>query len=154
MKMFRPFARRRTSACRLSTVLFSLVVLLNSLVHSAADDLFTAMDTNHDHSISESEYTAALSKLLGGGSDGATASGGSGVAAITPSLGGDSPPAFSGGVNIRDKLKFDSASGNKDFFKGLFASFSAIIATEIGDKTFVSIGSFLCCFFCSKMYCT
>ena len=113
-------------------------MLLNSIVHiSGADDLFTAMDTNHDHSISETEYTAALSKLLGA-SDGATASGGSGVAAITPSLGGDSPPAFSGGVNIKDKFKFDSASGNKDFFKGLFASFSAIIATEIGDKTFVS----------------
>ena len=127
--------------CRLSTVLLVLVVLLNSLVHTTgADlDLFTAMDTNHDHSISESEYTAALSKLLGS-SDGASASGGSGVAPITPSLGGDSRPAFTGGVNIKDKLKFDSASGNKDFFKGLFASFSAIIATEIGDKTFVSRG--------------
>jgi putative Ca2+/H+ antiporter (TMEM165/GDT1 family) len=39
-------------------------------------------------------------------------------------------------ANDNDKAKFDNPKHAKDFLKGLFASFSAIIATEIGDKTF------------------
>ena len=134
---------------RLSGLISVLIVLLishgnNNLVHvRAADDLtmhqvFDAIDTNHDHSISESEYLNAVNKLAGLGGD-ASAGGGSAAAGISPgapSLGGDSRPALSSGINLKDKLKFDNPSSGKDFFKGLFASFSAIIATEIGDKTF------------------
>ena len=132
--------RRRTTfkvSYRLSTIFLLLIVLLNSVhLNNAADDLFTAMDTNHDHSISEAEYNIALSKLLN--TDNTDNTGGSAAAqqaAITPSLGGDSKPSFSGGTPLNDKLKFHD-SGTKAFFKGLFSSFSAIIATEIGDKTF------------------
>jgi len=126
---------RRTSSkvsCRLSTILLLLIILLNSVhLNNAADDLFTAMDTNHDHSISEAEYKIALSKLLNTDNSGGSAA----QQAVTPSLGGDSKPSFSGGTPLNDKLKFHD-NGTKAFFKGLFSSFSAIIATEIGDKTF------------------
>lgn len=91
------------------------------------------MDTNHDHSISEAEYKIALSKLLNIDNTGGSVA--QQQAAITPSLGGDSKPSFSGGTPLNDKLKFHD-NGTKAFFKGLFSSFSAIIATEIGDKTF------------------
>lgn len=46
------------------------------------------------------------------------------------------PHAANSGTSLQDKLKFHNPSSTSNFFKALFASFSAIMATEIGDKTF------------------
>ncbi|KAL9183172.1 hypothetical protein ACHAXT_004959 [Thalassiosira profunda] len=124
-------------------VLILLLVLSLGAVGANADSLFDAIDANHDHSISEAEYTAAVGKLLGAGGGGAAAGGASANNVGAPPLGLDSnpftyhhDPSASTGVSLHEKLKFHDPGSGKDFFKGLFASFSAIIATEIGDKTF------------------
>eukprot|EP00581_Thalassiosira_minuscula_P018941 CAMPEP_0183720426 /NCGR_PEP_ID=MMETSP0737-20130205/13037_1 /TAXON_ID=385413 /ORGANISM="Thalassiosira miniscula, Strain CCMP1093" /LENGTH=384 /DNA_ID=CAMNT_0025950285 /DNA_START=58 /DNA_END=1212 /DNA_ORIENTATION=+ len=131
-----------------------LAVIISALaasVATAASDVtfqqvFDAIDSNHDHSISESEYSSAVHKLAGVDNDGSTASaiGGSGVA--VPPLGLDSPSRANaaktgGGASgaskfVHDKLKFHNPDSTASFLKALFASFSAIMATEIGDKTF------------------
>lgn len=144
---------RRRATDRLPPLLLaslvSLLLLLSfSNLASAAggDDLtlrqvFDAIDSNHDHSISEAEYSDAVNKLAGGV---APAVGGGG----TPALGMDSNPfthqrknpdaaGSTEGISLNEKLKFSNPiADSKAFLKGLFASFSAIIATEIGDKTF------------------
>jgi uncharacterized membrane protein len=116
----------------------ALVFLISTIHHTTADisaqQLFDAVDSNHDHSISESELEEALSRLIDGS---ATASSGGGGA---PPLGLDSNPfAYQRKQSQSegsDGSKFDNPKKTKDFLKALFSSFSAIIATEIGDKTF------------------
>ena len=114
------------------------------MVHADGDltmqQVFNAMDANHDHSISEDEYSSAVNKLLGaagggGGTTSGAAAGATGVAGGSGGLGMDWHNGASG-TNIKDKFKFEHPGDAKDFFKALFASFSAIMATEIGDKTF------------------
>lgn len=136
--------RRRPSphnVGRISNFLLLISLAFAAVVgHAGADDftmgqVFNAIDSNHDHSISEAEYTSAVNKLLGSGSGAASGSTGGGSGA--PPLGLDSKPHFgSGGISLSDKLKFDNPASTTAFFKALFASFSAIMATEIGDKTF------------------
>mmetsp|Transcript_29950 Transcript_29950/g.63518 ORF Transcript_29950/g.63518 Transcript_29950/m.63518 type:complete len:387 (+) Transcript_29950:73-1233(+) len=130
--------RRRLSLLpirRLSILLIALALLtIHSIV--GADTLFNAVDSNHDHSISETEYTNAVNKLIG--ADGSTAAGGGAAASGgngAPSLGMDSNRG-SAGIPLNEKLKFDNPASTTAFLKALFASFSAIMATEIGDKTF------------------
>jgi len=68
------------------------------------------------------------------------AGGDDGAGGGAPPLGLDSPSAGGRAANanssINDKLKFDNPASTAAFLKALFASFSAIMATEIGDKTF------------------
>ena len=144
MSTIRTSSHKRTFTSKIimsrSSCLVLIILLINSVVLHA-DDLFNAMDTNHDHSISEAEYTAAISNILGsGGSASASTGGGATAGGVTPSLGMDSPFVSKGGapLNINANNKFNKFhdGSSKDFLKGLFASFSAIIATEIGDKTF------------------
>jgi putative Ca2+/H+ antiporter (TMEM165/GDT1 family) len=113
--------------------------------------VFDAIDVNQDGVISEPEYSNAMSKLLSS-SDGGDADSSLGASASlgAPPLGLDSNPfayqrkkADATSSNNNDssnagntQAKFDNPKHAKDFLKGLFASFSAIIATEIGDKTF------------------
>ena len=116
-------------------ILFAALALTLSIRTVTADitaqQIFDAVDVNHDHAITESELEAALTKLV----DGTAASPGGGA----PPLGLDSNPfayqrkQSAGGDGGE---KFDSPKKTKDFLKALFSSFSAIIATEIGDKTF------------------
>ncbi len=115
--------------------------------------VFDAIDANHDGVISEPEYSNAMSNFLSsssGGGDAASSSSGSSASAGAPPLGLDSNPfAYQrkkagattnndtgSNSSESDRAKFDNPQHAKDFLKGLFASFSAIIATEIGDKTF------------------
>lgn len=121
--------------------------------------VFQAIDSNHDHSISEDEYLVAVNKLLigvdvsGGGNDAsgmaaALANGGSsggiggGSGGDAPPLGMDYNPFASRNIKFTSKTSTASASAaaaastTTAFFKGLVSSFSAILATEIGDKTF------------------
>ena len=115
--------------------------------------VFHAIDENHDGVISEPEYANAMAKIISPSSGGNARSSSSNASASSggaPPLGLDSNPfAYqrkaagttdkndSSGSNAEsDKAKFDNPKNAKDFLKGLFASFSAIIATEIGDKTF------------------
>mmetsp|Transcript_26001 Transcript_26001/g.37084 ORF Transcript_26001/g.37084 Transcript_26001/m.37084 type:complete len:404 (+) Transcript_26001:453-1664(+) len=144
--------RRRTSL-----LLVAAILLLSSEVASSSSStssvtlqtVFDAIDANHDGVISEPEYSNAMSNFLSSSSGGDAASSSSGGA---PPLGLDSNPfAYqrknAGAANNNDtggssnnsesdRAKFDNPQHAKDFLKGLFASFSAIIATEIGDKTF------------------
>jgi len=119
-------------------------------------DVFDAADTDHDGSVTRAEFDKALLTLgadayddLAGGS-GSTRNGGSGR--ITPSLGMDSNPfkganrskggsSSSGGSNEGGNSNgsgpsFDDPKSTSKFLKALFSSVSAILATEIGDKTF------------------
>lgn len=145
---------------------FVLVLIIAAVVHHVSganfQTVFDAVDTNGDQSITEDEFNSAMDRLVGGVGDVAAGvvsvraaidnSGGVGGSIIdAPPLGMDSPAAF-----FRHKLEAD-ATGNKEkitagavanakkrtmvagdaaFFKGLVSSFSAIMATEIGDKTF------------------
>ncbi len=113
--------------------------------------VFQAIDSNRDHSISEDEYLAAVNKLVGGagvgdgdgrsvlitGRDSIIASAATVVDA--PPLGMDYNP-FASSSRKHDTINTFSATVSSSsataFFKGLVSSFSAIIATEIGDKTF------------------
>ena len=128
-------AAQLSSPQRLLFLIAALILTLSQVRTTAADitaqQIFDAVDTNHDHSISESELEGALSHLV----NGAAAAPGGGA----PPLGLDSNPfayqrkqsdGSSGGE------KFENPKKTKDFLKALFSSFSAIIATEIGDKTF------------------
>mmetsp|Transcript_4736 Transcript_4736/g.7316 ORF Transcript_4736/g.7316 Transcript_4736/m.7316 type:complete len:403 (-) Transcript_4736:247-1455(-) len=142
--------RRRTSLLLVATTL-----LLSSEVASSSSSassvtlqtVFDTIDANHDGVISEPEYSNAMSNFLSSSSGGGDAVSSSGSGA--PPLGLDSNPfAYqrkkAGATNNNDsssnaesdRAKFDNPQHAKDFMKGLFASFSAIIATEIGDKTF------------------
>ena len=124
---------------------------------SSFQQVFQAIDSNHDHTISEDEYLVAVNKLVGGGDAGGVgvvdSIGGAGVVGVTSgnSAGaGDAPPlgmdynpfASRGGSknivnsNTNNISSSATATTTTAFFKGLFSSFSAIIATEIGDKTF------------------
>eukprot|EP00804_Cyclotella_cryptica_P013628 CCRYP_012958-RA/>CCRYP_012958-RA protein AED:0.17 eAED:0.17 QI:171/1/1/1/1/1/2/3013/390 len=132
-------------------ILLTAILFLASQVHHLAvadvsiQQIFDAVDTNHDHSISQSELEGALSRLMVGTSNiEAVAVGGGGGA---PPLGLDSNPfaykreqqsqnSGSGNNSNNDHSKFDNPKKTKDFLKALVSSFSAIIATEIGDKTF------------------
>lgn len=122
---------------RLSILLIALALLtFHSTATVDADTLFNAIDSNHDHSISENEYTNAVNKLIG--ANGSAAAGGAAAsnnANGAPSLGMDSNRGGTG-TPLNDKLKFDNPASTTAFLKALFASFSAIMATEIGDKTF------------------
>mmetsp|Transcript_14822 Transcript_14822/g.31106 ORF Transcript_14822/g.31106 Transcript_14822/m.31106 type:complete len:396 (+) Transcript_14822:159-1346(+) len=116
------------------------------------DRVFDALDSNHDSYVSREELNAGLERLVGDyAPDGSDAEGGGGA----PPLGMDSNP-FSyqrkrkandgatqsdGGSRSDSKTadhngKFEHPSSTKNFVKALISSFSAIIATEIGDKTF------------------
>lgn len=121
---------------------------------------FDKLDINHDSKISQDELEGALKDFIGRkNNDALNISGGSGGNSANsgaPPLGMDSNPyshknrkpttsagsdtgSGSGGGDAKVKVdgKFDNAEKNtKNFIKGLFSSFSAIIATEIGDKTF------------------
>ncbi|KAL7431619.1 hypothetical protein ACHAXH_001538 [Discostella pseudostelligera] len=122
--------------------------------------VFQVIDSNHDHSISEDEYLVAVNKLIGGGVGvGAGGNDASGIAAalanggsssgggIGGGSGGDAPPLGMdynpfASRNIKSTSSTTStasasaAASTTAFFKGLVSSFSAILATEIGDKTF------------------
>eukprot|EP00984_Skeletonema_dohrnii_P021365 scaffold10650_cov85-Skeletonema_dohrnii-CCMP3373.AAC.4 len=145
--------RRRTSLLSVAAVLLSSSDVASSSSSASSVTLqtvFDAIDANHDGVISEPEYSNAMSNFLsssGGDAGGASAASLSGA----PPLGLDSNPfAYqrkkadnnndsnnnNNSNSDNDRAKFDNPKNAKDFLKGLFASFSAIIATEIGDKTF------------------
>jgi len=148
--------RRRTSLLSVAAVLLLSSSDVASSSSSSASSVtlqtvFDAIDANHDGVISEPEYSNAMSNFLsssGEDAGGASASSLSGA----PPLGLDSNPfAYqrkkvdnnndssnnnNNNNSDNDRAKFDNPKNAKDFLKGLFASFSAIIATEIGDKTF------------------
>ena len=147
--------RRRTSLLSVAAVLLlcsSDVASSSSASSVTLQTVFDAIDANHDGVISEPEYSNAMSNFLsssGGDAGGASASSLSGA----PPLGLDSNPfayqrkkvddnkndssnSNNNNNSDNDRAKFDNPKNAKDFLKGLFASFSAIIATEIGDKTF------------------
>jgi hypothetical protein len=132
-------------------VLFTAIIFLSSQIHhlTVADvsvqQIFDAVDTNHDHAISQSELEGALSRLLVGTSN--TNAGVAGGGGGAPPLGLDSNPFVyqreaqsqnggSGNSSNNYHSKFDNPKKTKDFLKASISSFSAIIATEIGDKTF------------------
>mmetsp|Transcript_15751 Transcript_15751/g.37853 ORF Transcript_15751/g.37853 Transcript_15751/m.37853 type:complete len:403 (+) Transcript_15751:31-1239(+) len=120
--------------------LFALNICQRLAITVRASDEFTlrqvfdAIDSDHDRSISEAEYASAVDALLGVSGSSSSSSGGGGI--------GSSSSSFRRKVSaevgdLKDKFKFHNpAEDGKAFLKGLFASFSAIIATEIGDKTF------------------
>jgi hypothetical protein len=116
----------------LITALSLILSLQTTSADISAQQIFDAVDTNHDHSITQFELEGALSRFI----DGAAAAPGGGA----PPLGLDSNPfayqrkQSDGGGG--DNEKFDNPKKTKDFLKALVSSFSAIIATEIGDKTF------------------
>jgi len=123
----------------------ALINFSSSLVVVGAADftlgqVFDAIDSNHDHSISEAEYTDAVNKLIGAGTGAGAASAAGGASdGGAPPLGLDS---LSGSFQRNkpsaadEKSKFHDPKSTTAFLKALFASFSAIMATEIGDKTF------------------
>lgn len=130
-----------TSPQRLLLLLATLVLTLQIHADITSQQIFDAIDTNHDQSITQNELEGAFSKLVSGS---AVGQGGG-----APPLGLDSNPftyqrkqstdrseSSSGGSANGGNAKFDNPKKTKDFIKALFASFSAIIATEIGDKTF------------------
>lgn len=146
-------SRRRRRHALLLLPIAAILASFNSADAAAAtlQSVFNAIDANHDGVISEPEYSNAINLFITSSSRGdaasssAVASGGGGA----PPLGLDSNPfAYqrknkagasnndNSNSNAQDKAKFDNPKNAKDFIKGLFASFSAIIATEIGDKTF------------------
>ncbi len=126
--------------------------------------VFDAVDSNGDHSITEEEFADAVERLVGGGGAGGGGGGGVGAAVDAggaaadggpdpPPLGMDADPSMfrrprkegergaddGGRDEGRSKGrggKFDDPASTTAFVKGLVASFSAIMATEIGDKTF------------------
>jgi len=145
--------RRRTALLPVAALLLSSsdVASSSSASSMTLKTVFDAIDVNQDGVISEPEYSNAMSKLLSS-SDGGDADSSLGASASlgAPPLGLDSNPfayqrkkADATSSNNNDssnaenaQAKFDNPKHAKDFLKGLFASFSAIIATEIGDKTF------------------
>ena len=140
----------RQSRRRLPTIISRLplfiVIFLSSSVCGSEDislrQIFDAVDVNHDNSISEVEYTNAFHRLVGIATDADGSGGASSAATIAegaPGLGMEPPRGGGAGRRINyhtETLKFHSPTSTKSFFKALFASFSAIMATEIGDKTF------------------
>ncbi|KAL3811826.1 hypothetical protein ACHAXA_004253 [Cyclostephanos tholiformis] len=107
--------------------------------------VFDAVDSNGDHSITEDELASAIERLVGVGvgvgvgGGGTVAEGGGGRP--TPWIGLQSLHGGSdGGGGGRTKGviggKFEDPASTTAFLKGLVSSFSAIMATEIGDKTF------------------
>ena len=123
--------------------------------------VFDAVDSNGDHSITEEEFADAVERLVGGDAGGGGGVGAAVVAGGAAADGGPDPPplgmdadpsmfrrprkegergADDGGRDEgRSKGrggKFDDPASTTAFVKGLVASFSAIMATEIGDKTF------------------
>lgn len=146
--------RRRRHALLLLPIAAILASFTTVDAAATLQSVFNAIDANHDGVISEPEYSNAINLFITSSSRGdaasssAAASGGGGA----PSLGLDSNPfayqrknkagasnndsSANSNNNAEDKAKFDNPKNAKDFIKGLFASFSAIIATEIGDKTF------------------
>ena len=115
---------------RALTAVCVLIAVVSTSV--SGDALFDAVDTNGDHSISVSEYEEAVGKFLsasaGNSGSGVAAGGVPGLDANPFSYREKKQPGTGG-----NRFKFDD---DKGFFKALVASFSAIIATEIGDKTF------------------
>lgn len=85
-------------------------LLLLVLLPLALSDLFDAMDTNHDGSISRQEYTDGITKL-------------------TAALEGPLPAALSSSQKFEWKI-------SDGFWKAFTSGVAMIIATEIGDKTF------------------
>ena len=128
----------------LSRISLFIAIFLSSSVGGSDDitlhQIFESVDVNHDNSISELEYTNAFQKLVGVASDGSGgASSAATIAEGAPGLGMEPPRGGGNGRRINyhtENLKFHSPTSTKSFFKALFASFSAIMATEIGDKTF------------------
>lgn len=128
-----------TPSQQILVIVTTLTLILSPIPTTNADvtaqQIFDAVDTNNDHSISENELEGALSRFIDGAPSGAAMGGGA------PPLGLDSNPfayqrkrqSVGRGDNNE---KFESPKNTKDFLKALFSSFSAIIATEIGDKTF------------------
>jgi len=115
--------------------------------------VFDAVDANGDHSITEEEFADAVERLVGGGVGAAVVAGGAAAdgGPDPPPLGMDAPSMFRQPRKEREKGadgrgderrangwggKFDDAASTTAFVKGLVSSFSAIMATEIGDKTF------------------
>eukprot|EP00984_Skeletonema_dohrnii_P031711 scaffold24581_cov70-Skeletonema_dohrnii-CCMP3373.AAC.1 len=142
--------RRRTSLLSVAAVLLSSADVASSSSASSVtlQTVFDAIDANHDGVISEPEYSNAMSNFLSSSGEDA---GGASAASLSgaPPLGLDSNPfayqrkktdnnndSNNNSNSDNDRAKFDNPKNAKDFLKGLFASFSAIIATEIGDKTF------------------
>ena len=140
-----------SSPRRALSVLFLALLLstpLSSLASISLQQVFEAVDSNHDNAISENELESAFERLVvADGNGGGLGGNGSGGA---PPLGLDSNPfAYqrkntnnnsSGGggstSGANTDSKFDNPKQTQAFLKALFSSFSAIIATEIGDKTF------------------
>lgn len=122
----------------IAAISLALSQIQTTVADISSQQIFDAIDANHDHSISQSELEGALSKFLDGESNNSGAASGGGA----PPLGLDSNPfAYQrkhsdGDSSGGDNGKFDNPKMTKDFLKALFSSFSAIIATEIGDKTF------------------
>ena len=127
----------------------ALIVLLALLHVCATSDDFTlkqvfdAIDSNHDHSISENEFTSATNNLIRGvasvgGADGhaIAAEEGGKSSVVAPAPQASAHPDQSGSIGASEQAKFDNPASTTAFLKALFASFSAIMATEIGDKTF------------------
>lgn len=141
---------------------FVLVLLIAAVAHVGGANfqtVFDAVDTNGDRSITEDEFNSAVNRLVGGVGD--VAAGVVSVRAAIDNSGGvgggrgmDSPAAFfrqqqleadaASANNNKEKITAGTANakkrtmvaGDAAFFKGLVSSFSAIMATEIGDKTF------------------
>ena len=153
-----------TTGRRRSFVLVLLIAAVAHVGGANFQTVFDAVDTNGDRSITEDEFNSAVNRLVGGVGDVAAGvvsvraaidnSGGVGGGSIIPPLGMDSPAAFfrqqqleadaASANNNKEKVTAGTANakkrtmvaGDAAFFKGLVSSFSAIMATEIGDKTF------------------
>lgn len=160
------------SAKHRSTTILPLFLLTTTSFFFIANgqsinQVFDALDSNHDNFVSQDEFASAIGKLTGnidGGSNGGESGesprgGGIGQA---PPLGLDSNPFAHQRINAANAAggvggasaagnhgsnannsnsnghegKFDNPSSTTNFIKGLISSFSAIMATEIGDKTF------------------
>ncbi|KAL3798631.1 hypothetical protein ACHAW5_001275 [Stephanodiscus triporus] len=139
----------------------AVVVVVASSTSDAAVSfrrVFDAVDANGDHSITEEEFAAAVDRLVGfvgvgGGGGGGGVGGGDpppvvvadsgGSSLEAPPLGMDANPSMfrpkadgGGGKKKRGGGKLYDPASTTAFVKGLISSFSAIMATEIGDKTF------------------
>lgn len=151
------FGRRR------SFLVLLIAAVVHHVGGANFQTVFDAVDTNGDRTITEDEFNFAVNRLVGGVGDVAAGvvsvraaidnSGGVGGSIIdAPPLGMDSPAAFfrqqhleADATGNKEKITAGAAANTKKrtmvagdaaFFKGLVSSFSTIMATEIGDKTF------------------
>ena len=151
----------------LPNLLIAILLLIHPRQSNSSSDsislqqIFNTIDVNHDHSISQEEYEAAISRWISGSkasgnaeARSVSAAGNNGGApplgldsnhftyrrnnksAASPNRGAETGKGGSSSKNDESD-KFDNPQRQtRQFLKALFSSFSAIIATEIGDKTF------------------